>query len=136
MAKNIAIVATMFHKEHLAVMVEEARNIAKEAGLNIAKEVWVPGSYEIPLALKRILAVKDIDGAVVLGVIERGETKHGMVMGIMVHEAIVRLELETGKPVGLAILGPEILPEQIAQRRRPYARKAVEALKSMLELKI
>lgn len=132
MAKNISLIATLWHKKHLEEMVKEARKTAKDAGLNIIKEVWVPGAYEIPLALKRILALKNIGGAVVLGIIERGETKHGMVMGIVVHNAILRLELETGKPVGLAILGPEILPKQISKRTRYYAQKAVEALKTML----
>lgn len=135
MAKKIAIIATLWHKKHLEEMVDEARKTAKKGSLNIAKEVWVPGSYEIPLALKRILALKNIDGAVVLGIIERGDTKHGMVMGIVVHDAIVSIELETGKPVGLAILGPEILPRQITKRKRHYAMRAVWALKSMLELK-
>lgn len=132
MLKNIAIIATLWHKKHLEEMVDEARKTAKQENLNIAKQVVVPGCYEIPLALKRILASKSIDGVVVLGIIERGETKHGMVMGIVVHDAIVRLELESNKPVGLAILGPEILPKQIPKRIRHYARKAVEALKLML----
>lgn len=117
-------------------MFNEAKKTAKKEQLNIAKQVVVPGSYEIPLALKRTLALKEIDGAVVLGIIERGETKHGLIMGMVVHEAIVQLELKTNKPVGKAILGPEILPKHIAKRTRLYTRKAVEALKSMLELKI
>ena len=117
-------------------MVREARKAAKDMGLNITKQVVVPGAYEIPLALKRLLFSKNIDGAVVLGIIEQGETKHGMVMGIVVHEAIVKLELETGKPVGKAILGPEILPNQISKRTRLYARKAVKALDSMLKLNL
>lgn len=136
MAKNIASIATMWHKKYAQEMLREVRKTAKKEDLNIAKQVWVPGSYEIPLALKRLLAVKDIDGAVVLGIIERGDTKHGLIMGMVVHQAIVQLELKTNKPVGKAILGPEILPNQIAQRTRLYARKAVEALKSMLELRI
>ena len=132
MSKNIAIIATLWHKKDLEVMVEEARKTAKQEGVRITKEVWVPGCYEIPLTLKRIFISKNIDGAVVLGIIERGETKHGLVMGLVVHDAIIRIQLTTGKPVGMAILGPEILPKQIAKRARLYARKAVEALKSML----
>lgn len=133
MVKNIAIVATSFHKEMVKEMVRDARKIAKESGLKIVKEVWVPGCYEVPLTLKRLFAAKDIDGAVVLGIIERGETKHGLVMGIVLHSAIVSLELETNKPVGLGILGPEILPKQIPSRLKPYAKRSVMALKAMLE---
>ncbi len=68
----------------------------------------------------------------VLGVIERGETAHGRVMAQAVIKAIVDLQLETMKPVGVGILGPEILPDQIQSRLRPYARHAVLAVRSML----
>jgi len=36
------------------------------------------------------------------------------------------------KPIGIGILGPEILPSQIPSRLRPYARDAVKALAMML----
>jgi len=84
--------------------------------------------------LKRTFALKNIDGAVILGIIEKGETKHGLVMGIVVHSAIIQLELETGKPVGMGILGPEILPKQIPLRLKPYAKRAVLALATMLTI--
>jgi 6,7-dimethyl-8-ribityllumazine synthase len=113
-------------------LLEEARRVAKAKGLEIADEIWVPGSLEKPLALKRLLIQPQIQGAVALGIIEKGETKHGLVMGQAVISAILHLELETMKPVGIGILGPEILPEQIEPRLIPYASKAVEAVSEML----
>lgn len=132
MTKNIAIVATSFHEKSMKLMVDDAKKTAQDENLHVAAEVWVPGCYEVPLTLKRLLAAKDIDGAVVLGIIEKGKTKHGMIMGVVVHDAIVRLELETGKPVGLGILGPEILLKQVPSRAKLYAKKSVLALKAML----
>ena len=55
-------------------------------------------------------------------------------MGQAVVQSIINLELELMKPVGMGILGPEILPEQIPSRTRPYARAAVVAAGSMLGL--
>ena len=68
----------------------------------------------------------------VLGIIERGETKHGLVMGQAVISALIQLQLEKMKPIGIGILGPEILPNQIESRLLTYAKKAVEAVKVML----
>ncbi|MBI2474879.1 6,7-dimethyl-8-ribityllumazine synthase [Candidatus Uhrbacteria bacterium] len=130
--KKIAIVLGAFHKEYVIRMLEVARATAKENNLEIVEEVWVPGSIEKPLAIKRLLMRDDIDGAVALGIIERGETKHGLVMGHVVYDAIIKLQLEFMKPIGLGILGPEILPEQIAPRLEGYARAAVEATAKML----
>src|SRR3989338_10718768 len=134
MLKNIVIIATEFHKESMQIMVKEAKTAAADHGLKLIKEIWVPGCYEVPLALKRLFSAKNIDGAVILGIIEKGETKHGLIMGQVVHDAIVRLELETGKPVGLGILGPEILLKQVPSRAKLYAKKSVLALKAMLTI--
>lgn len=129
---NIAIVLGSFHKKEADEMLDEARRAAAELGLTIVEEVWVHGSIEKPLALKRLLMRDDVHGCVALGIIERGETKHGLVMGEVVYDAIIRLMLEFMKPIGLGILGPEILPDQIAPRVRPYAREAVVATAQML----
>ncbi len=129
---NIAIVLGSFHKKEADLMLVAARDEAAMHHLEIVEEIWVPGSIEKPLALKRLLMRRDIDGAVALGIIERGETKHGLVMGQVVYDAIIRLQLEFMKPIGLGILGPEILPEQISPRLDGYARGAVAAVAKML----
>ena len=134
MQKNIAIILGSFHKSQVEEMLDEARKTAVTIGLNIIEEVWVPGSYEKPLALKKLLSREDVAGAIVLGIIEKGETKHGLVMAQVVIDKILDLELQYMKPVGVGILGPEILPEQISSRLRPYARDAIKATKTMLDI--
>ncbi len=122
-----------FHKKEVTQMLEASREEAKRLDLEIVEEVWVPGSIEKPLALKRLLERDDIDGAAVLGIIEKGETQHGFVMGQVVYQAIIQLQLETMKPIGLGILGPGILPEQIEPRLDGYARAAIAATAHMLK---
>ena len=128
----ISLVVGAFHREACEAMVSEALSVAKALGLDVREEVWVPGSMEKPLAAKRLLARDDIDAVVVLGIIERGETAHGRVMGQAVIQTLINLQLETNKPVGVGILGPEILPEQIPPRLGPYAQAAVRAVHTML----
>ena len=133
--KSIAIVATSFHEKHIKVMLGVARKTADQKHIKIAKEIWVPGSLETPLALQTALKANNIDGAVVLGIIERGKTKHGLVMGMAVLSAIIDIQLKLEKPIGVGILGPEILPGQIKPRLAPYAEDAVLAVWKMLNLK-
>ncbi len=133
MPKNIAIILGEFHKKEATEMLNEARKVAAENNLTIAEEIWVNGSYEKPLALKRVLIKDNIDGVVMLGIIERGETKHGLIMAHTVMQAIINLELEYMKPVGIGILGPEILPSQIPSRLLPTAQNAVLAVARMIE---
>ncbi|HCF72405.1 MAG: 6,7-dimethyl-8-ribityllumazine synthase [Proteobacteria bacterium] len=129
---QIAIVIGSFHRSEGETMLSEALSTAEENDLEAIEQVWVPGTMEKPLAVKRLLLRQEVDGVAVLGVIERGETAHGRVMAQAVIKAIVDLQLETMKPVGVGILGPEILPDQIQSRLRPYARHAVLAVRSML----
>ena len=113
-------------------MLAQAHETAMHEGLELDEPIWVPGSMEKPLALKRVLKRAFIVGAVTLGIIERGETAHGLVMAQAVIKSIIDLQLEMMKPVGIGILGPEITQEQIQPRLKPYARNAVLAVSSML----
>ena len=93
--------------------------------------VWVPGSMEAPLALERLLVREDVDGAIALGIIERGQTQHGLVMGQSVTRAIINLQIKHNKPIGLGIIGPGAEPEHIKPRLEPHARAAVGAVVAM-----
>lgn len=94
--------------------------------------VEVPGVYEIPLAAKHLLQQKHVAGIVVLGVIELGETAHGLIMGQSVSNALIQLQLEFMKPMGLGIIGPNARPDQFKERIEEYAKSAVAALALML----
>ena len=131
-SSQIAIVIGSFHRHQAEIMLESALDTAATHGLMVIDPVWVPGSMEKPLALKRPLLESSVDGAVVLGVIEQGQTAHGRVMGQAVINAILNLQPDLMKPFGLGILGPGIQPDQIQVRLVPYARDAVLAVHAML----
>jgi 6,7-dimethyl-8-ribityllumazine synthase len=130
---RIAVVVGKFHEGQAKRMVAEVKRFCAKHAHSIASIVWVPGSMEKPLALKRLLDRPDVDGAVALGIIERGETAHGTVMANAVISNIIRLQIDFDKPIGIGILGPEIFPSQIEPRVASYARHAVEAVHHMLE---
>ena len=133
MSKNFALIIGEFHKNEGEQMRAVATSVIKSAGHHVSEIAWVPGSYEKPIMLKHFLLRDDIDGAVVLGIIERGETAHGVVMGQSVSDAIIQLQLDHMKPVGMGILGPEIFPSQIPARVVPYAEAAAQAAITMID---
>src|SRR5688500_16252527 len=98
-------------------MVAAAREEAGTLGVEITREVRVPGCYEMPVIVASLLPRKKIDAVVVLGYIERGETLHGEVMGHVVHKALIDLEIEHAKPIGLGIIGPGATPQQADVRK-------------------
>ncbi|GIS27791.1 MAG: hypothetical protein CM15mP128_5500 [Methanobacteriota archaeon] len=96
--------------------------------------VWVPGAFEVPLATKRLLDAGCV-GVVTLGIIERGQTLHGQAMGDAVMAALIDLQLEYNRPIGLGIIGPGADPEHIEPRLVPHARAAIEAVVHMLNVR-
>lgn len=131
---KIAIILGSFHREKVEIMLENAIKIASEKQLAIIKQVWVCGSLEKPLIAKKLLKNKTIDGLIILGIIEKGETQHGLVMGQAVFNSIIDLQLEFMKPIGVGIIGPGVTEEQIQSRLKPHACNAVIALKTQLDI--
>ena len=132
MAKSVAIVAGSYHKDKVEKMVKIVKSMSSENNLLIEEISWVPGSMELPLQVKRLLLRESIEGVIVLGIIEKGETDHGLVMGQAVTKSIIDLQLLSMKPIGFGIIGPGAEEEQIDKRIEVHARQAVLAVSEML----
>lgn len=131
---RLAVLAAEFNRPLIEAMLQAARAEAADLGVEVAHVARVPGCYELPLVAKHLIARADVDALIVLGYIERGETQHGEVMGHVVHGALMKLSLETDKPVGLGIIGPGATPEQADARKEGYARAAVKAAVAITRL--
>ena len=133
MSRKVAIVCGSFHKSEVQRMLEWATDEAIKSELAVEEVVWVPGAMEVPIALDRLLSRKDIGGAACLGIIEKGQTQHGLAMGQAVIKSIIELQIVHGKPIGLGIIGPGAEPEHIEPRLEPHARSAIGAICAMIE---
>lgn len=132
---RIGLVVGDFHRELAETMIASAQAEAARQGAEVVAVVRVPGSYEAPLVADGLLARGGVDALAVLGYIERGETLHGEVMGHVVHHALVQLQLQYKKPIGIGIIGPGATPEQAEKRKVDYAAAAVAAaLRSLTAL--
>src|SRR5690348_9728100 len=114
-------------------MAERARRHAEFLGAEVSRMVHVPGVYDMPLALKKLLAQNEIDGAVLIGAVIKGETRHDELIAGTTAAAAVDLALEFNKPVGLGITGPGMDRIQ-ALDRIDNGKYAVESVVRMLQL--
>ncbi|MFQ5908316.1 MAG: 6,7-dimethyl-8-ribityllumazine synthase [Thermoplasmata archaeon] len=129
---NLGIVVSEFHADITERMLVRAEEHAAFQGLTVTHVVKVPGVFDMPLALKRLVRREDVDAVVALGAVIQGETRHDEV--IMHHTAgrMTALAVEYEKPIGLGISGPGQTKEQ-ALARVEKAREAVEAVAHLLE---
>ncbi len=125
---SIAIVRSEFNKEITDKMLKYARLHAKTLGLKIAVEATVPGAFDMPIVVKKMLGRKDVDGVATIGAVIKGETGHDELIAYQVAHALTRLSLKYGKPIGLGVMGPGINWEQAEKRAAQYAEQSVEAV--------
>src|SRR5437660_10096447 len=130
---RLAIVAAEFHREVTDRMVEKALARAKERGVRVTSVVRVPGTFEIALAVQRLLERPDVDAAVAIGAVIKGETLHDEALMNAVPKALLEVELRSGKPIGLGITGPGMTDEQ-ARARVGKGAEAVDVAVAMHDL--
>jgi 6,7-dimethyl-8-ribityllumazine synthase len=127
---RVGVVCGAYHRDEVERMLEVVKERAEVHDVELAEVVWVPGAFEVPLACKRLLEA-GLDGVVTLGILERGETQHGRVIGGSVTSALLDLQLQHDRPIGLGIIGPGVTPEQVEPRLVPHAAAALEAVVTM-----
>jgi 6,7-dimethyl-8-ribityllumazine synthase len=130
---RLAIVAAAFNREVTDRMVEKALARAEERGVRVTSVVRVPGTFEIPLAVQRLLERADVDAAVAIGAVITGETLHDEALMAAVAPALLDVGLRMGKPVALGITGPGMTEAQ-AEQRADKGAEAVDAALAMHEL--
>lgn len=124
---RLGIVVAEFNYDITYLMLQKALNHAEFLGAKVTVIFKVPGTYDMPLAVKALLERDDVDAVVTLGAVIQGETKHDEVVANQAARKLIDLSIEYGKPVTLGIIGPGASRMQALERVEEYARRAVEA---------
>jgi len=128
---NIAIIVAEFNEKVTSRMYEVAIEHAKKLKLDIKYTSKVPGIFDMPLVIDKLLEKKDVDGVVTLGAVIKGQTKHDEVIANSTARNIARLSLKHQKPVSLGISGPGMSERQAYARIRVVAENAVNAVQKI-----
>ena len=103
--KKIALVAARFNSfvvEHLIKGAKEAllKHGAEETDIEL---FYVPGAFEIPLALKKIAISGKYDGIVALGAVIRGGTPHFEYVAGECVKGISQASLDSEVPIAFGV---------------------------------
>jgi 6,7-dimethyl-8-ribityllumazine synthase len=128
---RFAIVASEYNSVILDRLIAGAKRALKNQ--NHVSLIRVPGSFEIPLAVKRAALSEKYDGIVALGCVLRGETPHFEYISRAVSDGLQRVALETGVPVGFGVLTVDTV-EQAMERSGESGNKGFEAAMAALEM--
>ena len=129
---KIGIVVSEYNYDITTDMLQRAQEEAEFLGAEVFRVLKVPGTFDIPLGVKKLLQMKEIDGVVTLGAVIEGETDHDQIIMQNAARKIEDLSVEFGKPVSLGISGPGETRLQ-AEARIEKAKDAVESVVKMIK---
>jgi len=96
--------------------------------------VWVPGSFEIVLAAKKLALSGNFDAVICLGALLQGETPHFEYISSVVAKGIGNVGLESGIPVIYGILTCNTLEQAIERAGLKSGNRGFDAAMSAIEM--
>jgi len=96
--------------------------------------VLVPGSFEIPLAAKKLAATGRFDSIICIGCVLRGETSHYDYVCTETARGIQLAQLDTGVPMAFCVLTCDTLEQAIDRAGLKSGNKGFEAGLSAIEM--
>ena len=133
---KIGIVVSRFNDFITKALLEGAIDAIKRHGGSESEIMvaWVPGAYEIPLAVKAMTNSGKFDGVVALGCVIRGATSHYDHIASAVTSGISSVSLESGIPVAFGVVTVESIEQAIERAGSKAGNKGAEAAMTVVEM--
>ena len=133
---KVGIVVSRFNDFITKALLEGAidairRHGGSELDITVA---WVPGAYEIPIAVKAMTNAGKFDGVVALGCVIRGATSHYDHIASAVTSGISSVALESGIPVAFGVITVESIEQAIERAGSKAGNKGAEAAVTVVEM--
>ena len=133
--KKICIVASKYYEDIIKMLIdgtnEAISNHKKKFKIDI---IYVPGVFEIPHAISKNL--KKFDAFIALGCVIKGETPHFDFISKSTIDAIMKLSIESKKPIGNGILTCFNKDQAVERADKSNKNKGKEAADAAIELLI
>lgn len=136
---RVAIISSSWHLDVCDDLIAGAQRALTAAAIKDVEVIYVPGSFEIPLA-SQIAFEKGYDAVIAVGLVLKGETPHFDYVCQGVTQGVMDVSLKFSAPIGFGVLMCNSLDQAIARSGRPGSIEdkgydsAVAAIK-LLELK-
>ena len=96
--------------------------------------VWVPGSFEIPVAARELAEHGDVDAVVCLGAVIRGETAHFDLVAAEAARGVAAVHATTGVPAGFGVLTTDSLEQALDRAGGKHGNKGADAAMAAVEM--
>ncbi len=134
--RRFAIVVSRFNEFISRKLLDGAvdclvRHQADEKSITV---VWVPGSFEIPLAAKKLAQSDKFDAVICVGAVIRGATPHFDYVAAEVAKGIATTTLDTGKPIAFGVLTTDSIEQAVERAGTKAGNKGFDAAMTVIEM--
>ena len=95
---------------------------------------WVPGSFEIPLVISKMMDTGKYDATIALGMVIRGSTTHADHINSQVSKALGQLALEKGIPAVYGVVSTENIEQAIERSGTKAGNRGADAARTAVEM--
>jgi 6,7-dimethyl-8-ribityllumazine synthase len=134
--KTFGVVASRFNDFIVKPLLEGTLDAVRRHGGDVGSVdvVWVPGSYEIPIAASEMAKTGRYDAVICLGAVIRGSTAHFDYVAGGAANGISSVALQTGVPTIFGVITTETIEQAIERAGTKMGNKGFEAAVSAIEM--
>lgn len=134
--QRFAIVASRWNDLIVSRLIGGAEDALLRLGAasNQITLVRVPGSFEIPLAAKKLATSGRYDAIICVGAVIRGETPHFEHIAAEVTKGIASASMSTGVPIAYGIITADTVEQAINRAGVKAGNKGFEAAMTAVEM--
>lgn len=119
---KVAIISSSWHPDICDALIAGARRALEAAEVKKIEVIYVPGSFEIPLAAQKAFE-SGYDAVVAVGLVLQGETPHFDYVCQGVTQGVIDVQLKFSKPIGYGVLMCNDLDQAIARAGLPGSKE-------------
>lgn len=131
----VAIIVSRYNDSITSVLLQGAIDeFARRGGAESDLEVFeAPGAYELPVLSRAAVLTGRFSGAVALGCLIRGETRHDRYIADAVAHGLMEVSVRTGVPVAFGVLTVENPGQARDRAGGKKGNKGAEAMAALLD---
>jgi 6,7-dimethyl-8-ribityllumazine synthase len=133
---KFAIAASRFNHFIVDRMLEGCLDALERHGCDTSTcdIVRVPGSFELPLAVRKLASSGKYDAVIAVGAVIRGSTPHFDFIAAEATKGLAQAMLETGCPVSYGVITTDTIEQAIERAGTKSGNKGFEAAVSAVEM--
>lgn len=133
---KVAIVVARFNEFITSKLLSGAVDclLRHEAAEDNLTTVWVPGAFELPVAIKKLAETGKYDAIIALGAVIRGATPHFDYVCAEASKGIAQVSMQYGLPVAFGVLTTETIQQAVERAGTKAGNKGVDCAMTAMEM--